>query len=274
MCLKKLVRELRGPILAPGCSRVCSTSVKLLDNNKIPTLALANGLWIGEIPDKLKNLTYAEQLLIAKVCHNRCIVKVSSGMSKMKANPISLSNPMLKIYNVLPPPTEEMDEVLAFIYIGPCKLTKADLKQTPLLVRCLKVSKALHWLKLNHVDYFYCEISDRKLASYPEEGPSVVVDYHLLNPNKNPESTSVHDIEEEDGTTEGSCPFIVHGCTGEEFSTKTMKTIKAIALQHLTSEGKILSIGHAEMPGSIYGNPQLFPSMLPWLFSYGLGGIG
>ena len=33
-----------------------------------------------------------------------------------------------------------------------------------------------------------------------------------------------------------------------------MKTIKAIALQ--------------------YGNPQLFPSMLPWLFPYGLGGIG
>jgi hypothetical protein len=34
------------------------------------------------------------------------------------------------------------------------------------------------------------------------------------------------------------CPFIVHGLTGEEFSTKTIKTIKAIALQHLTSEGK------------------------------------
>ena len=44
------VRELRGPILAPGCSRVCSTCVKSLDNNKIPTLALTNGLWIREIP--------------------------------------------------------------------------------------------------------------------------------------------------------------------------------------------------------------------------------
>ena len=40
------------------------------------------------------------------------------------------------------------------------------------------------------------------------------------------------------------------------------------------SEGKILAIGHAEIPESIYGNPQLFPSMLPWLFPYGLGGIG
>ena len=41
------VRELRGPILAPSCSKVCSACVKSLDNNKIPTLALANGLWIG-----------------------------------------------------------------------------------------------------------------------------------------------------------------------------------------------------------------------------------
>lgn len=92
----------------------------------MPTLALANGLWVGKIPDELRDLTYAEQLLIARVHHNRCIVKVSSGMSKMHANAMSFSNPMPEIYNVLSPPIEEMDEVLAFIYTHPCKPTKAD----------------------------------------------------------------------------------------------------------------------------------------------------
>ena len=82
----------------------------------MPTQALANNLWLGEIPNELQNLTYAEQLLIARVCHNRCIVKVSSGMFKMCANAISFANPMPKIYNDLPPPIEDMDEVLAFIY--------------------------------------------------------------------------------------------------------------------------------------------------------------
>jgi len=236
------VKELRGPILAHGCSRVCPICVESLEKKKMPTLALANGLWVGNIPDELHDLTYAEQLLIARVRHNRCIVKVSSGMSKMHANVISFSNPMPKIYNVLPPPVEEMDEVLAFIYIGPCKPTKADFKRTPLLVRCLKMSKALLWLKLNHVDYYDCEISEENLASYPEEGPPVVVDYYPSSSNKNPESTSVHDLKEEDGTTEGPCPFIVHGLTGEEFSTKTMKTIKAIALQHLTMRVKYLPL--------------------------------
>jgi hypothetical protein len=65
-----------------------------------------SNLGVGEIPDELQNLTYAEQLLIARVCHNRCIVKVSSGMYKMCANAISFSNSMPKIYNVLPPPME------------------------------------------------------------------------------------------------------------------------------------------------------------------------
>src|ERR1700674_1019970 len=114
----------------------------------------------------------------------------------------------------------------------------------------------------------------KNLASYPEDGPPVVVDYYPSSSNKNPESTSVNDMDEEEGTSEGPCSFVVHGLTGEEFSTKTMKTIKTIALQHLTSEKKILAIGHSETPESIYANPQLFPSMLPWLFPYGLGGIG
>ena len=50
------VRELRGPILAPGCSRVCPICIESLEKEKVPTLALANGLWIGKIPDELKDL--------------------------------------------------------------------------------------------------------------------------------------------------------------------------------------------------------------------------
>src|ERR1700685_1034030 len=106
------VKELRGPILAPGCSRVCPICVESLEKKKVPTLALANGLWIGKIPDELKDLTYAEQLLIARVHHNRCIFKVLSGMFKICANAISFSNPMPKIYNVLPPRIEGLDGVL------------------------------------------------------------------------------------------------------------------------------------------------------------------
>jgi hypothetical protein len=70
------VKELREPILAPGCSNVCAICVEFLEKGKRPILALANGLWVGEIQNELQDLTDAEQLLIARVHHNRCIVKV------------------------------------------------------------------------------------------------------------------------------------------------------------------------------------------------------
>ena len=93
---------------------------------------------------------------------------------------------------------------------------------------------------------------------------TVVVDYYPSSSN----------VDEEYGTSEGACSFVVHGLTGEGFSTQTMKTIKPIALQHLTSEKIILAIGHSETQESIYVNLQLFPSLLPWLFQCGLEDIG
>ena len=55
------VREVKGPILAPSCNKVCPICVESLDQKKMPTLALANGLWVGEIPEELQNLTYVNQ---------------------------------------------------------------------------------------------------------------------------------------------------------------------------------------------------------------------
>ncbi|KDR65011.1 hypothetical protein GALMADRAFT_44383, partial [Galerina marginata CBS 339.88] len=169
------------------------------------------GFWVGEIPDVLKNLTYVEKLLIARVRHNRCIVKVASGRYKMRANAITFQSPVPKIYDVLPPPVKELDEVLAFIFTGPCRPTKDDIKRTPLLVRRNHVANALNWLKLNHADYSDVGISKDNLMQYPESDCPVVIDYRESIINKDPEATSVHDNEEEDGVKSGPCSFTVQG---------------------------------------------------------------
>ncbi len=267
-------KDINGPIFEKDLDNICNSCYKSISKGKIPLLALANGKWIGKVPEELQNLSYAEQLLVARVRHNRCIVRVSSGMRKMKANAISFANPTPKIYNILPPPLEEMDNILAFIYTGPCKPTKSDFERIPLLVRHKKVAAALEWLKLNHQDYFDLEISYKNLKEYPEDMPPVVIDYKESIFNKDPESTAVNDMEDETGTEDGPCPFIVHGLTGEEYSTKGLKALKAIALKHLTDNKKIAAVGHHKNPESIYNNPQFFPQMMPWLFPYGLGGIG
>src|SRR6266700_3149648 len=201
------LNDIDGPILEKDLNNICKLCYKSISKGKMPLFALANGKWIGRVPDELQNLSYAEQLLVARVRHN-------------------------------------------------------------------KVAAALEWLKLNHQDYFDLEISYENLKAYPEDMPQVVVDYKESTSNKDPESTAVNDMEDETGTENGLCPFVVHGLTGEDYSTKSLKALKAIALKHLTDNKKIMAVGHQKNPESIYNNPQLFPQMMPWLFPYGLGGIG
>ena len=82
------------------------------------------------------------------------------------------------------------------------------------------------------------------------------------------------DTELEDGTEHDECPFVVHGLSGEDLDTKSITTLKGIALRHLNSGGKVLVIGHSSTLESIYNNPELYPQMFPWLFPYEMGGIG
>ncbi|KAJ6624051.1 hypothetical protein B0H10DRAFT_1785264 [Mycena sp. CBHHK59/15] len=52
-----------------------------------------------------------------------------------------------------------------------------------------------------------------------------------------------------------------------------MKTIKAVALQHLTHKGGMLGIRRSELPVSMY-DVNSYPGMFPWLFPYGKRGRG
>src|SRR6202522_4408506 len=191
----------------------------------------------------------------------------------MRANAIMFPTPIPKLCNILPPPIEELDEVITFMFTGVAQPTAEDMKRTPMLARRRYISAALEWLKINHSDYANVQISQENLKLYPAEGPLVTVDYRSSIINKHKESTSVFDMEEEDGVYEGKCPFVVHGITGENYSTLSKDATRALALQHLIKDQNILFVGHGTKPESMFKNPQL-PSMMPWLFSYGLGGIG
>ena len=261
-------------VLDLTCDKICNDCRSSLRKNKVPRFALAKGLWLGNVPEVLSSLRFVERMLVARVRHNSCCVRIASGMRKMKANAIAFQSPIPVIFNILPPAKDDIAEVLAIMFTGPCKPTPADFKRTPFLVRRNHVRNALEWLKLNHSDYADIVISDKNLDEYPEDIPPVSITYKNLATNKTPEGMSVFDEEEEDGTAEGDCTFTVHGLTGEDLNTMSTYAIKAKALQHLNNNGKLLAVGHGEGPESIWDNPRLYPQMFPWLFPYGLGGIG
>ena len=95
------IKEYQGPILDYSCSNVCNGCHGNLQRGKVPILTLSNNLWLGTVPNALKNLTFVEKMLVVKVRHTCAFVKVASGMRKMKAIIVAIESP---IYNILPPP--------------------------------------------------------------------------------------------------------------------------------------------------------------------------
>ncbi|PPQ87199.1 hypothetical protein CVT25_014754 [Psilocybe cyanescens] len=171
----------------------------------------------------------------------------------MTANVIMYSNPTVKVYHKLPPSRDEMNEVLAFVFTGPAQPTEEDFKRCPMLVRRQKVVDALEWLRLNHRDYIDLEISIENIESYPLVGVPVTVDFRKKDENSNhiASSMSMHDNEEEEGSTEGPCPFTVHGLSGVDYGNMSIQALKARALQHIESE---VAFNHEQMKGGITGS--------------------
>ena len=269
------IREYKGPVLDHACNQICNDCRQQVRNGKVPRFALANGLWLGAVPDVLSSLTYVERLLVARVRVNSCFVRVaSSGLRKMVSHVIAFESPVPKLYQSLPPPVEDLDEVLAILFTGPCKPSDKEFKRTPLLVRRKKVADALEWLKINHVDYADLDISYEQLNRYPEEVPPVTISYQISLSNKVEEGTSIYDDAPDDGVEEGECPFVVHGLTGDQLTTKSASALKGLALRHWNNRGAALAISHDASPQSIYKNPSLYPQIFPWLFPYGFGGVG
>lgn len=267
------IQPLAGPVMDHTCEYICISCKQQVKKGKMPMFALSNYMWLGDVPAQLCDLTYAEKLLVARVRHNRCVIRVKSGMHKMSANAISFANPTAKVYQTLLPPLDDLDEVLAFIFTGPCRPTEKDLRRTPLLVRRNKVGKALEWLKLNHDDYTDLNISYSNLAEYPENGSPLVMTYWQTDDVRDPENLSTNDEGKEDGTVHGPCSFVVQSLIGDDLGNKNWSTLTTLALKHLTDGGHVLAVGHAKEPQSLYNNTQLYPQMFPWLFPYGKGGL-
>ncbi|KIK66559.1 hypothetical protein GYMLUDRAFT_157626, partial [Collybiopsis luxurians FD-317 M1] len=254
------IEFLYDPIFAEDCSLICQKCYDSVANGTIPKYALANGLWIGPVPDELKDLTWMEQLCISRVRHNYCVARLAKGGTKLVANAVMFSNPSAEIYKNLPPPIAELDDIIAVIFTGPCEPHSKDFARSPFFVR-------------NYYD-LDLDIARSNLKDYPKEGVPVSIEYEVSHTNKIPEATGLDDKEGEDGTEFGHCPFRVHGLTEDRYQNMTHKQMKVEAMEFLKTGGKMLGIEHGDDMESLYNNPQLYPKMFPWLFPYGSGGIG
>ncbi|OBZ70986.1 hypothetical protein A0H81_09516, partial [Grifola frondosa] len=233
---------------------MCANVVR---RHQLPREALANGLWVGDVPMQLQVANFLKQMLMAKVRHNFFVAKVSKGQHKLCTITIMFSQPVMKC--------------LAVLFVGPCRPTEQDMKRTPFIVRHNVVYEGLRWLQCNHPDYAEVEVSIDNLHSYSETESPVCLIYRRTDGSTPSESLAVHDLDEKKGTEAGPCSFSMHALTSREFVNMTYQQKIAAALKHFESGGKALAYGHEPQPESIYHNPSLYPGVFPWLFLYGRG---
>jgi hypothetical protein len=66
------------PITDSSPLDVCASCASTITKNRTPRLALANGLWVGEIPTPLMQLTTAETFLISRTTAAKSVFDLST----------------------------------------------------------------------------------------------------------------------------------------------------------------------------------------------------
>ncbi|KZW03469.1 hypothetical protein EXIGLDRAFT_584959, partial [Exidia glandulosa HHB12029] len=188
-------------------------------------------------------------------------------------NMICYPNPYPKLYSILPPHRDDLDEMLAIVFTGVARPTDEDKRRIPFLVRRNRVRTALNWLKLNNVLYKDILISEKNIQSYTDNVIPSVITYAVDDTNNPLESRAVHDADDAIGSeNDQECLFSVNGLAYDVLDPDNLEAVKAAALKHMMA-GRALAIPHEPSPDTLWHNPDLFPNMFPWLFPYGVGGI-
>ncbi|KAF9553835.1 hypothetical protein CPC08DRAFT_620019, partial [Agrocybe pediades] len=161
---------------------ICHECLYSLKQCKRPKLSLANGLWIGELPYQLKNMTLPERLMIARHLPSAFIVKLypkqrgatswdktqmHSNVSTYKLDPAQLGQAISS--HDMPFPAIVLSATIGVTFVGPKGLPEGSMPKM-FSVRRWKVREALAWLKENNPIYADITISEERLTQLPEDG--------------------------------------------------------------------------------------------------------
>lgn len=277
----------------------CRFCYRTLTKKVLPRCALANRMFLGEVPDCLKDLTVVEEAMIARrrakcwIIHLNDVgagvhttdrgashgARLPTTQRGMKGHIIVYPSNPQNIGSVLPPSMEETVTPMCVVFVGSTRPSPEWLstKAKPLIIRREKVRAALLWLKEHNPLYSDVTINHQVLNELPEESVAPV-QITMETPTESSEAVgSRHDNVSAEATDE-------NGAEPESTFEKAvvadvdMTNIKSgemylAALRHLNKGGSYVQIPHAPDPCNEYEDFDLFPLLYPTLFPYGYGGF-
>lgn len=189
---------------------ICNECRRSLDADQIPKHALANNLWIGDVPRELEDLTLPERVLIAKYYPAAYIIKLfpkkkgshswdqnqmhnglKGNVSTYKLDPAQVA--AMVEGEVMPPPAKLLSATIGITFVGPRGLPESTMPGM-FRVRRRRVHRALEWLKQNNRLYADIVISADRLLQLPEDG---IPKELMLTAKHSTDSDAVY--QEEDG---------------------------------------------------------------------------
>lgn len=151
---------------------------------RMPSVALANNLWLGDTPWQLEALTFSEQQLVALLYPRVYIVKLYPKDQRARYEECSLQTALrgnVSTYALNPDKIADMVDgrlmprrpailanLISITFVGRGHLHKSHLQST-YRVRRRVVQEALYWLKAHNRYYNDVNVSDEALSALPED---------------------------------------------------------------------------------------------------------
>ncbi|KAJ6494442.1 hypothetical protein C8R45DRAFT_760276, partial [Mycena sanguinolenta] len=137
---------------------LCNLSVSKNKFQTLPLRSYANGLWTGDVPDELRDLTFLEEQCIARARATKCMYKLTlgpTGQLAARGNVCILPQDTTSFLNAMPVPLFKLRDEICVILVGSptTEVTYDMLKRSPLLVRRAKIQNAPFWLMENNPLY-------------------------------------------------------------------------------------------------------------------------
>jgi hypothetical protein len=160
---------------------ICHECLSSLRKGRVPRLALANGMWVGDVPFELTVLTLPERILIGRHFPAAHIVKLfpmqkgaTSSNSGLRGNVSTYRLDMDEIVdmidgNLMPHTSKILASTIGVTLVGPKNIPEKSLPGF-LWVRRHRVRSTLVWLKANNPFFSNIIISEQRLSELAENG--------------------------------------------------------------------------------------------------------
>src|SRR5436190_8180543 len=139
------------------CIYLCRVCHNQLSKDHQPSEALANFRWVGPVPEELRDLTWIEELLIARVHVCGSIVRLGqrnnpSSFFGIKGHVVFLPQDTTRLIDLLSMSLASLSDMVKVVWTGKSKPDRSRLRSR-FMVRKHKVYNALKWLVDHHEDY-------------------------------------------------------------------------------------------------------------------------